>query len=169
MTEIVTGITHQPNFPREDLSESNADMLELMLANQELLQLSHEAVEQLSWIFKIGHRSIVYSAANIFDEDERLAAINHGVVSFEAIAAMVGGNVMDSNIIPTNREAVRLLQLKTTRLSNYFDEALEDFRDRTPRTAEVVRASSARFHGPLTTYALLGAAMSRRFELDVAA
>jgi hypothetical protein len=169
MTEIITGITHQPNFPNEDLSESNADMLELMLANKELLQLSHEAVEQLSWIFRVGHPSIVFSASHIFDEDERLAALNHGVVSFEAITAMVGGNAMDSDLFPTNREASRLLQLKPTRLSNYFDEALEDFRGYTPRTAEVVRASSARFHGALTTYALLGAAMSRKFELSVAA
>ena len=135
MTELITGISPQPNFPHEDLTDTNADLLELMIANHDIRVSSHAAVEQLSWMFRIGHPTILFSAGHIYDEDERLAAINHGVVSFEAITAMVGGNAAVSDMIPTNREASRLLHLETTGLSNYFDEAVDELQAKTPRTA----------------------------------
>jgi hypothetical protein len=169
MTELITGISPQPNFPHEDLTDTNADLLELMIANQDIRASSHAAVERLSWMFRIGHPTILFSAGHIYDEDERLAAINHGVVSFEAITAMVGGNAAVSDMIPTNREASRLLHMETTGLSNYFDEAVDELQTKIPRTAEVVRSSAARLNRALTTYALLGAAMSRKFEMSVMA
>lgn len=167
MSELITGISHQPNFPREDLTVENADLLELMMANLEILKTSHEAVEQLSWIFRVGHPTIVFSAAKIHDEDNRLSALNHGVTSFEAITAMVGGESMNADIQTTNSEANRLLNLEPTHIGDYIDEAVDDFRHNTPHTAEVIRSSAARFHGHLTTYAILGAAMSRKFELSI--
>ncbi len=169
MTELITGISLQPNFPREDLTDENADLLELMIANHEIRTSSHEAVERMSWVFRIGHPSILFSAAKIYDEDERLTAIHHGVVSFEAITAMVGGNAIVSDIVPTNREASRLLHLEEVELESYIDQAVDGLKYETPRTAEVVHASAARIHTALTSYALLGAAMSREFELRATA
>lgn len=34
MGEIITGITAQPDFPEEDLTDANAAILELLLSNQ---------------------------------------------------------------------------------------------------------------------------------------
>jgi len=167
MTELITGITSQPNFPREDLTPENADVLELLMANEQILDTSHEAVERMSWIFRVGHPSILHSAKKVHDDTSRLSAINHGVKSFEAITAMVGGEMAIADIFPTHREASRLLHLEPNLTGNYLDEAMEDFQQETPHTAEVVRSSTARFHGPLVTYAILGAAMSRKFELSV--
>lgn len=167
MTEIITGLSPQPRFPREDLTDENASLLELMMANHELLERSHTAVEQLSYLFQVGHKSIRSRASHLFDDTDRIAALDHGITSFEAITAMVDGSSMVSDIIPVHNQALRIMHMDETELGSHIDQALDDFRQQTPRTAEVVRASSSRFHGPLTTYALLGAAMSRHFELSI--
>ena len=166
MAELLTGLTPQTDFPRVDLNEQNADLLELMMANVGILQQHHDIVEDISWIFRVGHRAILHSTAKVYDDSDRLAAVNHGVAMFEAITAMVDGIAAVSDPTPVNNQAGRLIRLDTTEVSNYFDSSVESFKTETPRTAEVIRASSARFQGPLTTYALLGAAMSRQFELD---
>jgi len=138
MTELITGITSQSNFPREDLTDANADVLELLMANEQILDTSHEAVEQMSWIFRVGHPTILHSAKKIHDDSSRLSALDHGVKSFEAITAMVCGEIAVADILSTNREASRLLHLEPNLTGNYLDEAMEDFQQETPYTAEVV-------------------------------
>lgn len=168
MGELITGIMRQPNFPVEDLSEDNADLLELMMANRELLQRSHDAVESLSYLFFVGHKSINVTAKHVFDDEQCLEALDHGIATFEAITAMVDGHSMTSDSIPLHAQALRLIHLDRYELDDQFDQSLTEFREQTPRTAEVIRNSSTRFYGHLTAYALLGAAMSRKFELSVA-
>lgn len=166
MTELIAGLTPQTDFPRVDLSEDNADMLELLMANVGIVQEQHDAIENLSWIFRVGHVAILHSAGRVYENDDRLVAVNHGVAMFEAITAMVDGIAAVSDPTPVNNQASRLIQLDGRGVDDYFESSLESFKSDTPRTAEVVRTSSSRFHGPLVSYALLGAAMSRRFELD---
>jgi len=168
MKELIIGITPQPNFPVEDLSEDNAELLELMMANRDLLTRSHDTVEQLSYLFLVGHKSINTTVEHIFDDNHYLEALDHGITTFEAITALVDGHALVSDIIPIHNQALTLIHLDQHELDDHFDSSLTEFRQQTPRTAEVVRSSSARFHGHLTTYALLGAAMSRKFELSVA-
>jgi hypothetical protein len=166
MSELVTGITNQANFPKVDLSDDNATLLELMMSNVGILRESHEVVERASWIFRVGHATILHSAKRVYDEGSRMSAVNHGVTTFEAITAMVGGIAAVSDPTPVNRQSSRLTLFDPNELGNYIDSALDSFRSDMARTAEVVRSSSSRFHGPLTSYAILGAAMSRQFELD---
>ena len=168
MGELITGIMPQPNFPTEDLSEDNAGLLELMMANRDLLMRSHDTVEQLSYLFLVGHKSINTTVKHVFDDDHYLEALDHGIATFEAITAMVDGHALVSDIIPVHNQALTLIHLDQHELDDHFDASLAEFRQQNPRTAEVVRSSSARFHGHLTTYALLGAAMSRKFELSIA-
>ncbi len=168
MRELITGIMHQPNFPVEDLSEENAELLELMMANLELLVRSHMAIEQVSYMFVISHKSINTAVKNTFDDTRSLEALNYGVTAFEAITAMVDGHAMVSDSIPLHNQALRLVHFDPHELDDHIDRSLAEFQEQVPRTAEVVRASATRFHGHLTSYALLGAALSRRFERDVA-
>ena len=41
MTELITGLTAQPDFPKEDLTDENAAILELLLSNQDIVTESH--------------------------------------------------------------------------------------------------------------------------------
>ncbi|HEY1085239.1 MAG TPA: hypothetical protein VGE34_00750 [Candidatus Saccharimonadales bacterium] len=168
MGELITGIMHQPNFPVEDLSESNAELLELMMANPDLVMRSHAALEQFSYMFVVSHKSINTAVGHAIDDARRLAALDHGVTTFEAITAMVDGHARVSDSIPVHNQALRLVHFDPRDLEKHFDLSCAEFQEQTPRTAEVIRVSSARFHGHLTDYALLGAALSRKFERDVA-
>lgn len=168
MGELITGIMHRPNFPIEDLSEENAELLELMMANPELLMRSHMAIEQISYMFVVSHKTINTAVKVTFDDTRSLEALNHGITTFEAITAMVDGHARVSDSIPLHNQALRLVHLDPRELDSHFDLSLAEFQEQTPRTAEVIRTSSERFHKHLTAYALLGAAMSRKFERDVA-
>ena len=168
MAELLTGLSAQQEFPRVDLTEDNADMLELLMANAELVGQSHQAIEQVSWVFKLGHATIMHGAPLIHDDDARLAAIDHGAATFEAMTCLMQGIAVVSDIQVVNNQAARLRKTTVTKLGNYMDESLDSFTTEMPRTVDVIRSSSRRFHGPLTNYAILGAAMSRRFDLDSA-
>lgn len=166
MTELLTGLTPQPDFPREDLSDTNADLLELMLANPDLVHLGHLEGEKMSWAFRVGHPAVVRGTSRLYDDDTYTEAVDHGVASFEAMATMVGSEVTTDSFT-VNANAVALAsQLKEYKLQQYIDSALDSFRENTPRAAEVISLSARRFYGALSSYALLGAALARQFEID---
>lgn len=169
MAELITGLSPQPDFPRADLSDSNAELLELMMANADIVSRSHQAAEQASWLFRVGHATILHGAAKLHDGDERLAAVHSGVSTYEAITAFICGASMVSDITVINNNSAKLRRAGSHEISNYVETSLESFSRDMPRTSEVITASTRRFHGPLTSYAILGAAMSRQFELDSAA
>lgn len=169
MTELITGIVHQPDFPKVDLTDDNAALLELMMASREMITNGHAIAESLLWSFRVGHASILQSSERAYDEVDWQLAIDHGVTTFEAIAAMVGGGHIQSNSFPINSEGVRITQLDVDGFRDHGMSALDKFHQQAPRTAEVISMSSRRYHGPLTTYAVLGAAMSWQFERDTVA
>lgn len=167
--DIIKSAEYQSNFPYEDLNDSNADQLELMLANQALVQNSHQASETYSKIYRIGHPTIVTSMKRIYDNSQQLAAVDHGVAAFEAAALTIAHAPEEENSIITHTNAASLLRtLSDYEFRDYTLEAVERFQAETPRLKEVIETSSRRFHGPLTHYAVLGAAMARRFEIDCA-
>ena len=167
MTELLTGLSTQYDFPRVDLSEDNADLLELMMANVRVLDQAHTTAEQGSWIFRIGHQAVLNGAARRFPnaDQQALSAVNNGIATFEAVTCIINGISRDTDMAPANREFLKLTHADTEDLDEYIETALQTFTTDMPRTAEVIRTSTRRFHGPLTSYAVLGAAMSRQFEL----
>lgn len=169
MKELITGITAQPDFPKTDLLDSNAMLLEFMIANVDLLLASHQAVETNSLLFRQGHPSIVSKADELYDHPDRINAVNYGVMSFEAINAIVSSGLCHDQTVGTQQVLWRIMEFMVLRgmeLENRLDQAIETFRSAMPRTTEVVRAGSTRFHGHLSEYALLGAALSRQIEID---
>lgn len=167
MTELLTGITPQPNFPREDLIDSNADLLELMMANKDIVQTTHDEVDKLSWSFHIGHKALLVSSSRVYEDPKSLAALNHRISVFEAITASVLGEVIRSDTHGIAHRATELLHMGDRAVDDYYNDATDIFTHTAPRTAEVVIASSSRFYGSLTTYALIGAASSWRFEQSI--
>ncbi len=168
MINIPTVIQPQPNFPHEDLTSSNAEFIELLVSNIQILEESHQAIEQVSWVNKVGHAAILHSSSKLYDSQDRIVAINHGITSFEAIKMLVNGGLITADkFFEINSEAAQLASLNSIGLNAFMDQAIDSLKHDTPRTAEVVQASVSRFHGYFTSYALLGAAMSREFELRV--
>lgn len=167
MSELLTGVNMQFNFPREDLSDANADLLEFMMANRDIVAAGHQLAERVVWSFKVGHAAISRSSSKVYDDFDWQSAINHGTTTFEAITAMVGGGVSRVDSFPIHTQAVALIHSSARELRNHCEEAIDEFQANAPRAAEVVRVSSSRYYGSLATYAVLGAAMSWQFERDI--
>lgn len=59
----------QPSFPRKDISCGDADMLELLLANETLFRNGHAAAESSCPTYKLGHDTLTRIARPIFEDE----------------------------------------------------------------------------------------------------
>lgn len=168
MSELITGLHAQPLFPTEDLSDANAWMLELMLANESFVESTHLDVEKISWMYKVGHAVVIAGARRMYD-DASIHAINTGASMFETISAIVASEAtIGASGFTVNSVAADITYKKEeARLVDYTLDAVEQFRNDLPRAAEVVLEASKRKHQTLRHYALLGAALERQFSIDV--
>lgn len=165
MTKFITGLTPQPNFPREDLTADNALLLELLIANPDLAQVSHQVSEELSWVFRVGHPAILQGMQRLYDDPTCIGAINNGVMMFETTTAMVAATPKAGDWIKVIRNGSELAtRSNSNTLNEQIEDAVADFRRDLPLTGEVIAAASERFFPQLTAYSLLGAALSYQFE-----
>lgn len=167
MTELLSvPLDPQPLFPHEDITDKNAAMLELMLADRTLLQGLHVAAEATSKVFQVTHPALIGAANYSYSEVSRREAVDHGASTFEAISTLIQAPLPgDEDKIFT---VVRKFLL-ASRESQYLDMSLsaaEKFRSELPNTAEVITSASSRYFAYLTEYAVVGAALTRRLELD---
>ena len=168
MSEIVLSeIEAQKLFPYEDLTDRNANQLSLMLANKLIVSEGHKAAEQVNWAYRVGHPSIEKGTQRIFD-GTYIEAISHGVAVLEAMNVHLNGIYADqSDMLVVNSSAHDILGGATeARLRDHAVSSLEEFKQDMPRTTEVISEASQRFFGPLTEYAVLGAAIQRKLVLD---
>ncbi len=163
---VISSVETQELFPYEDATDSNAQHLSLMLANKLLVETGHKAAENVSWAFRVGHPSIERGTQRIFDGGY-IEAISHGIAVLEAMNVYLNGMYADrSNALVVNLSAHELLSGAEARLRNQAISSLQEFKERMPRTTEVISDASQRFFGPLTEYAVLGAAIERKIVLD---
>lgn len=99
---------------------------------------------------------------------ERVAAVEHGVMTFEAMTVAVAGLNVSRDILAVNQGAMTVCGAREGNNSRRMLGILEEFQSQMPRAAEVITASSARLVGPLTDYALLGASLERYITLSEA-
>lgn len=64
MNTLMTGTEAQPEFPAEDLTDKNAEALELMMANLQIVQDMHTVAERHAWAFRVGHPAVVAGAVD---------------------------------------------------------------------------------------------------------
>lgn len=167
MSELITGLHAQPLFPSEDLSDTNACMLELMLANASFVESTHLDVEKISWMYRDGHAVVIAGSRRIYD-DAPIQAINTGASMFETISAVVASEATAgvSNFSVNSVAASIAYTKEEAQLLDYTLEAVEQFRTDLPRATGVVLEASRRKHHALRHYALLGAALERQFSID---
>lgn len=162
---LAASIDRQPNFPKEDLTDKNAEILSLLLMNREVLYQGHAAAESQVQIYKLGHQAFARAIGQMFDESSKVAALNHGITTYEAISSFVTYPPSAEN------EAIVILNaagiVSTRHLDEYAYEAVESLILATPRTAEVVAETTRYPAGSSIAYlAMVGAGMARKFELD---
>lgn len=169
---LLRGIESQPNFPREDLTDDNADLLELMLQNEDVLLRGHWAAEEAAWLYNYAHPAARQAGGRLAAVEPHLSAFSHGVAAYEAIAALVQAT-------PAEQTAESLLVVKANALTlrshlgeaalfSYVDGASEQFKAEMPRTAKVVEESGRRLQCDVAGYAIIGAGVARQFELAAA-
>lgn len=157
----------QPEFPRQDLTESNAELLELMLANLGLVETMHVAAENASWVYKLGHPAMRRAGERLQALQSKSEAFSHGVSAYEAIAALLSTVPERCEGLTVNVNAVAIaIKMPEDDLVDYIDEARQRFDTETPRTAAVVDSSARRFFRGIAGYAVYGAALARQFELE---
>ncbi|HET8883944.1 MAG TPA: hypothetical protein VFM68_00555 [Candidatus Saccharimonadales bacterium] len=157
----------QNNFPHEDISDSNAEILEMLLQNQTIHESSHKSAEAASILYKMGHQTLL-TASQIEPELSQSDALSHGISTYEAISALVHPNVdaevHDSiTIHPHLKMAYMALRYnfddETERVYSYFGENL-------PRMRQIVETSAERFHKRPREYAIIGAALAHQIDIN---
>ncbi len=137
-----------------------------MLANKAIITSSHKLAEMGAWAFRVGHPATTAGASRFYEGDS-VAAVEHGVMVFEAMTVAVVGLGASNDMLKVNRAATKLFSPATreSRLSEQMTNALDVFKTKMPRSADVIVSASRRFVGHFTEYALLGAALEREIAL----
>lgn len=167
--KIYSGVTAQPEFPAVDLTERNAESLELLLANKAVVAEGHQIADQSSWAFRIGHPAVVEGGSHFVDsEGAKIAAIEHGVMIFEAMTVAVNGLRVTQDIQAVQQAALSTYGGRRGDNTLRVLTSRERFQEEMPIASEVINSTSARFVGRLTDYAVLGAALEREIALSKA-
>lgn len=168
--QIVSGLEPQPEFPRNDLSISNAQYLELVMASQSHVEFGHTNAEQVAWVYRVGHPSMRLALGNSALAGSVREAIDHGVSTYEAICMLMSHFPDSRNFYTVNRNALVIASADNTdHFVDYVSEARSGFTKDLPRTADVVHEASKRFFGSAARYAIDGAALAYQFERDAVA
>ncbi len=168
MTNFLTGLETQPDYPADDLTDGNAELLSLMLANPKLANDGHVAIEQCVPAFRLFHPGAMGSADRVFTGARHLEAVDYGVVCYEALCAMVAANKEKLDIRIAARVCALLERATPMSIETYVHDAADEMRHELPRTAGVIHEASARHYGYYANLAVTGAALAWRMELDVA-
>lgn len=166
MTKLLTGLEAQPKFPHVDLTDTNAAMLELMLANKSIVDAGHQASDSAHWLYRVAHPTITRLSPRIFPDLAQLEAIEHGVAMYETVASLVCANSQTSDVFAVNSLCHKMLVAKTTAFEAVTDQAVESLHRNTPLTMQVVEQAARRFYPSRTHYSVLGAALARDFEIQ---
>lgn len=158
----------QDEFPRVDVTEPNADMLELLLLHRETITLSHASAEHINFLYKLGHASLTLAAAGYLAETVQTEAFSFGISTFEAVAALVRPSPGEAS---GKKSFIHHIVLTThKKLDENFIGAVSDarevFEEEMPRTTQLVGQSASRFCRDYMDYAVSGAALARQLEID---
>jgi hypothetical protein len=170
MNALITGIYPQPNFPHEDLVESNAELLSLLLSNNQILQDSHSRSEDAEGLYKILHPRLKNNVANILAEPHQLNALSEGLVAYEAIAAMVVKQIdVNNTILLAAKYGPSVSYANPDSLQEILGASYRVFCSNMQNTKEVIQQVTSRKYQEMGEYAIRGAALMYAIETDLLA
>jgi hypothetical protein len=162
----LTILEHQPAFPEEDLSDSNAAFLEMLLQNQQLVSASHIGAESSHLLYGMAHWAANQSK-DAFPDDNIHAGFAHGFTMYEIISTLVAPKItiaQKSSVVAATKGLAQVL--RSDKMSDFLSDAYNEFSSLQPVTAEVIANASARHYAGLTHYSIMGAAIERQLELE---
>lgn len=157
----------QPKFPKEDLTETNAQYLALALGNKQLLESGHTYAKRYFRLYTGTHNPLMQAAGNIYAEPRVLRAIDFGIAALETMSIFVGATEPEADLETLKNNITTIVTVRNVEhVEGYFAEAHAEFLDVAPRTARAIAEGSERAHPGLAHAAIYGGAIARRFELD---
>lgn len=166
MSEHLTQLHPQSDFPEKDLTDENASMLMLLLQNKEIRNSYHTQAERTILLYALAHSGILAVTKRTLNQ-ESTEGIHAGILTYEAMNAAV------RPIAPKYEQQIAVestAQLQAVKDSDEILTLLINARsrllDEQPLAAEIVSSVAKRYSARLAEGALLGAAMSRSVELD---
>lgn len=82
-------LTPQPNFPHEDITATNREVVSSLLLEPAYANSAHELAEQQVVFYKIGHQALGTLASALQMDMYRDAAFSYGAATYEMIALTV--------------------------------------------------------------------------------
>ncbi|HEX7484427.1 MAG TPA: hypothetical protein VF281_04745 [Candidatus Saccharimonadales bacterium] len=160
----------QPNFPKEDLTESNAELFKFLLADLSEVLEHHVVAERSSFLYRLGHPSLVSTVATIISDTDRIKAYEYGIETYESIASLATlrfnrpghGEIEMSQYFSVPQ---RLMDM-TALLEEKTEQFITNMHN-TQAVIESVAESAYRTSSSLARYAITGAAMAYALEIDV--
>lgn len=160
---IIT-LESQPGFPLEDLSDGNADKLELLMLNKEIVEQSQRFARMNSYLYKVGNFAIEMAFRDILSQTGSVA-INHGIRAYEAMSALVNP-VIDNRIHNDISVSKNIIELHAE-LREYPLVAVEDAKENLhhyPNLEGVVLENARRFCPEHLDYVQTGAGLALLLE-----
>ena len=166
MSERITRLSPQMDFPANDLTDENATLLAKLFQNKHDLANFHNYAESQTLLYGLSHKTLNSIAKNNLSDTHTVRGIHEGIMAYEAIAAAV------RPITPAYKEQAILgahgaLSVLTSldRTLQIFNDEREFFEEKHPRTAETI---SVIVNRRLANAALAGAALARLIEIGAA-
>lgn len=161
--KLLPGIVPQETFPRVDVTADNAQLLSLLLANRDMRLSMHDAAES-HWLYQSTHQAIWHASQQLAHPDQT-QALNHGVITYEAMAALLRPCMPVDRLTAERTGIVAAGPKKTIDIVSALESAGKQFSNM-PNTASVVGETAEYAYPLLGAYAVYGAALARQMELE---
>lgn len=163
--------TPQVDFPHEDITDKNAEIVSQLLDFTSMFEL-HEQAKQ-SFLYVLGHKGLTAAIGAQENDIATSIAASHGISLYEALATCVRQRhdpaVHSNSLLVAPHVATMLYNLKNHYFSAYSD-AREEFDYLMPRTSQLIAEKASEIVGPShADYARTSAALSWKLEVCASA
>lgn len=165
----LTTIQPQESFPTVDLSDQNADTLELLLQREESFENIVTEAKQANMLMRRGHDILLIACKQHLLRHE-LEMVSNGVETYISISSLVAPTVRPyRNSVSLSPHLEMALLAVDENFTQVTDNLPELYRNHRPNTSRVVEARARRTHGNNVDYAVTGAALAYRLDMRAAA
>lgn len=168
MSEILPGIVPQPDFPKSDLTDENAAIIEHLLSDEYMVEETHRQAEQNVMLYKVAHTALMKIGKDGIDNTSHLAGLDAGMRLHESIATLVRlhpPHYDQHTVVHRTGRLLAVSEFKSPLMM--FSDAQDEFAQTHPRTTEVLHSLINRRDRRMGQAAIMGAAIEQQIELDV--
>lgn len=163
----ILSVEFQPDFPKQDISDTNAELLEILLLNQTFIEKSHSLAEKNQELYGTLHTTAKKHEAQfpVGNPDPHTSFL-YGMSLYEVTAGFVRPPSENKNHVLTFARTSLGTILRSSHAIDSLVDAMYDMREAQPKLARVIITAAGRAYSLKTAeYALMGAAIERDFEL----